>query len=377
MLQNKIYQNYIIEILKSFFVILFSFSVIAWTVKAVNYLDLIVESGYSIFTYLSYSLLGLTGVLTKFIPISFLVTIVFFISKQIEEKEFTILWTAGVKKIHMVNLLLFSSLGILIFYLIFSVLITPYTLNQSRKLLSNKNEISIFPILKENQFIDAYKGVTLIVGKKIENEVQNIFIYDNSNNFKSLQSNNAKNESLNIIAQKGIAEKDQLILLKGQLITTLSDNINNSKIVKFDQMNLNLGSIENNIIKKPKIQETSTMQLISCFTNKFDKNIFCNEKSKKEVIPTLNRRIVLPIYIPIISLISCLLLANTKKNNLMLNKITIFLLSFFTLLFAELFIRYTGVNFLLNYLFIFFPFLLLPVMYLILIQKFKKEIIYK
>ena len=93
-------------------------------------------------------------------------------------------------------------------------------------------------------------------------------------------------------------------------------------------MNLNLGSIENNIIKKPKIQETSTIQLISCFTNKFDKNSFCNEKSKKEVIPTLNRRIILPIYIPIISLISCLLLANTKKNNLMLNKITIFLYLF-------------------------------------------------
>jgi lipopolysaccharide export system permease protein len=376
MLQNKIYQNYIIEILKSFFVILFSFSVIAWTVKAVNYLDLIVESGYSIFTYLNYSLLSLTGVLTKFIPLSFLVTIVFFIGKQIEEKEFTILWSAGVKKIHMVNLLLLSSLVILIFYLIFSTLITPYTLNQSRKLLSDKNEISIFPILKENQFIDAYKGVTLIVGKKMENEVQNVFIFDNSNNFKSLQSNNAKNESLNIIAQQGIAEKDRLVLLNGQLVTTLADN-KKSKIVKFDQMNLNLGSIENNIIKKPKIQETSTIQLINCFTNKFDKNSFCNEKSKKEVIPTLNRRIILPIYIPIISLISCLLLANTKKNNFILNKITIFLLSFFTLLFVELFIRYTGVNYLINYLFIFFPFLLLPLMYLLLIHKFKKEIIYK
>ena len=376
MLQNKIYQNYIIEILKSFFVILFSFSVIAWTVKAVNYLDLIVESGYSIFTYLNYSLLSLTGVLTKFIPLSFLVTIVFFIGKQIEEKEFTILWSAGVKKIHMVNLLLLSSLVILIFYLIFSTLITPYTLNQSRKLLSDKNEISIFPILKENQFIDAYKGVTLIVGKKMENEVQNVFIFDNSNNFKSLQSNNAKNESLNIIAQQGIAEKDRLVLLNGQLVTTFADN-KKSKIVKFDQMNLNLGSIENNIIKKPKIQETSTIQLINCFTNKFDKNSFCNEKSKKEVIPTLNRRIILPIYIPIISLISCLLLANTKKNNFILNKITIFLLSFFTLLFVELFIRYTGVNYLINYLFIFFPFLLLPLMYLLLIHKFKKEIIYK
>ena len=376
MLQNKIYQNYIIEILKSFFVILFSFSVIAWTVKAVNYLDLIVENGYSIFTYLNYSLLSLTGVVTKFIPLSFLVTIVFFIGKQIEEKEFTILWSAGVKKIHMVNLLLLSSLIILIFYLIFSTLITPYTLNQSRKLLSDKTAISIFPILKENQFIDAYKGVTLIVGKKMENEVQNVFIFDNSNNFKSLQSNNAKNESLNIIAQQGIAEKDRLVLLNGQLVTTMADN-KKSKIVKFDQMNLNLGSIENNIIKKPKIQETSTIQLINCFTNKFHKNSFCNEKAKKEVIPTLNRRIILPIYIPIISLISCLLLANTKKNNLILNKITIFLLSFFTLLFSELFIRYTGVNYLVNYLFIFFPFLLLPLMYLLLIHKFKKEIIYK
>ena len=33
MLQNKIYQNFIKEILKTFFVILFGLTVIAWTVK--------------------------------------------------------------------------------------------------------------------------------------------------------------------------------------------------------------------------------------------------------------------------------------------------------------------------------------------------------
>ena len=375
MFHNKIYQNYIVEILKSFFVILFSFSIIAWTVKAVNYLDLIVESGYSIITYLSYSLLSLTGVLTKFIPLSFLVAIVFFITKQIEEKEFTILWSSGVKKIHIVNLLLLSSLLILIFYLVFSMLITPYTLNQSRKLLSNKNEISIFPILKENQFIDAYKGVTLMVNTKIKNEVQNIFIFDTSNNFKNLHSDNSKNESLNIIAQKGIAEKDQMVLLKGQLITSMEDN-SNSKIVKFDQMNLNLGSLENSIIKEPKIQETSTLKLLNCFSNNLKKNSFCKEGSKKELIPNLNRRIILPFYIPVISLISCLLLTNSKKN-LFINKITIFLISFFVLLFAELFIRYTGLNYLVNYIFILFPFMLLPLIYLTLVKKFERELVYK
>jgi len=375
MFHNKIYQNYIVEILKSFFVILFSFSIIAWTVKAVNYLDLIVESGYSIITYLSYSLLSLTGVLTKFIPLSFLVAIVFFITKQIEEKEFTILWSSGVKKIHIVNLLLLSSLLILIFYLVFSMLITPYTLNQSRKLLSNKNEISIFPILKENQFIDAYKGVTLMVNTKIKNEVQNIFIFDTSNSFKNLHSDNSKNESLNIIAQKGVAEKDQMVLLKGQLITSEEDN-SNSKIVKFDQMNLNLGSLENTVIKVPKIQETSTLKLLNCFSSNLEKNSFCKQDSKKEVIPTLNRRIILPFYIPIISLISCLLLTNSKKK-LFMNKITIFLISFFILLFAELFIRYTGLNYLVNYIFILFPFMLLPLIYLTLVKKFESELVYK
>ncbi len=375
MFHNKIYQNYIIEILKSFFVILFSFTIIAWTVKAVNYLDLIVESGYSINTYLIYSLLGLTGVATKFIPLSFLVAIVFFITKQIEEKEFTILWSAGVKKIHIVNLLLLSSLFVMIFYLVFSIMITPYTLNQSRKLLSNKNEISIFPILKENQFIDAYKGVTLMVDKKIKNEVQNIFIFDISNSFKNLKSNNSKNETLNIIAQKGIAEKDQMVLLKGQLITSMEDN-SNSNIVEFDQMNLNLGSLENNVVKNPKIQETSTMKLLNCFSNKSDKNIFCREGSKKEVIPTLNRRIILPFYIPIISLISCLLLTSLRKKD-SINKITIFLISFFILLFTELFIRYTGINQIVNYLFILFPFILLPSIYFILVKKFERELIYK
>ena len=79
MLQNKIYQNYFKEIFKNFFVILFSFSVIAWVVKAVNYLDLIVENGYSTLTYLNYSFLSLTGVITKFIPLSFLVVIIYFI----------------------------------------------------------------------------------------------------------------------------------------------------------------------------------------------------------------------------------------------------------------------------------------------------------
>ena len=82
MLQNKIYQNYIIEIVKIFFTILFGLTIIAWTVRAVNFLDLIVENGYSILTYFQYSTLNILGILTKFIPLSFLLALTIFVVRQ-------------------------------------------------------------------------------------------------------------------------------------------------------------------------------------------------------------------------------------------------------------------------------------------------------
>ena len=97
MLQNKIYQNFIKEIIKTFLIILFGLSAIAWTVRAVNFLDLIVENGYSVMTYFQYSFLNLFGILTKFIPLAFLISLLIFIMKQIRENEFIILWVSGVK----------------------------------------------------------------------------------------------------------------------------------------------------------------------------------------------------------------------------------------------------------------------------------------
>ena len=53
MLQNKIYFNFLLEIFKTFLVILFGLSLIALTVRAVNFLDLIVDSGYPVLNLFS------------------------------------------------------------------------------------------------------------------------------------------------------------------------------------------------------------------------------------------------------------------------------------------------------------------------------------
>ena len=51
MLQNKIYYNFLIEIFKTFLIILLGLSLIALTARAVSFLDLLVDSGYPVNIY--------------------------------------------------------------------------------------------------------------------------------------------------------------------------------------------------------------------------------------------------------------------------------------------------------------------------------------
>ena len=98
MLQNKIYRNFFIEIIKTFFVILFGLSLIALTVRSVSFLDLIVENGYPVNTYFKYSLLNLFGIAPKFIPLSFLISLSIFIIKHIQDSDLSFYGLLGFKK---------------------------------------------------------------------------------------------------------------------------------------------------------------------------------------------------------------------------------------------------------------------------------------
>ena len=370
MLQNKIYHNYIIEIFKLFLTILFSLAVIAWTVRAVNFLDLIVESGYPVLTYFQYSFLNLFGILNKFIPLSFLLALTIFIIRQMQENEFIILWTSGVKKIQVIHLFFLVSVLVSIFHIIFSVFITPTALNKSRKLLGKEEITSFLPTVKIQQFSDSFKGLTFIVDDKFENQLKNIFIHDNLNILKNIKAKKNNKSSSTIIAKTGIVEEKKMILFNGLIIS--SDKINNKNdLIKFEQLDIDLKNLQNTTIKKPKIQETSTIKLIKCFISGNANTDLCSTSSRKEILPNLIRRLFLPFYIPVISLICSLLLL--KNHKIYSNKISIFAYSFLILLFTELIIRYTGINSFLRWIYIFAPFVMLITFYTLLIYKFSRE----
>ncbi len=379
MFKNKIYNYISLEFIKSFVLILFSLSLIAWTVRAVNFLDLIVDSGYSTSTYFTYSILNLTNIMTKFIPLSFLLALLLTIIKLERQNELLVLWTSGIAKSKITNLFFMLSVSVMFFYIIFSTIITPTALNKSRSLIKQSGVDTVTNLLKPNSFSDAFKGLTFYIGEKEDNIIKNIFIKDDGNNLNSLlpESSSAKNKT--VLAEKGVVKKNKIILENGFIQSYEKDNT--VKIVQFNKTLLNFNNLDNRVIKDVKIQETSTYKILSCLKNHFYNQVSeayvknCPKNNIAIVIENFSRRFLMPLYIPVVSiLISFVLIYTKNKKTKIFNRYFFFMLSFILLVLSELLVRYSGISNIGFYIYSLTPIAVLPLFYLILINQFSREL---
>ena len=58
-----------------------------------------------------------------------------------------------------------------------------------------------------------------------------------------------------------------------------------NELIKFEQLSIDLSNLSTTTIKKPKIQETSTIKLLKCLIDKKQEK-YCNEGFKKEIYPS-------------------------------------------------------------------------------------------
>ena len=379
MFKNKIYNYITLELIKSFVLILFSLSLIAWTVRAVNFLDLIVDSGYSTSTYFIYSILNLTNIMTKFIPLSFLLALLLTIIRLERQNELLVLWTSGVAKSKITNLFFLLSLFIFLIYIIFSTIITPTALYKSRTLVKQSGVDTIANLIKPNTFSDTFKGLTFYVEEKENNVIKDIFIKDDSNNLNSLLPKNSSAKNKTVIAERGVISKSKLILENGFIQSFQNDNT--VKIIQFNKTLLNFDNLDNRVIKDVKIQETSTYKILSCLKNYYYNQIpegyikNCPKNNIAIVVETFSRRIIMPSYIPLISILISFILVYTKnKKTKIINRYLFFSLSFMLLVLSELLVRYSGISNIGFYTYLLIPFVLLPIVYLILLNNFRKEL---
>ncbi|RPG97960.1 MAG: LptF/LptG family permease [Candidatus Pelagibacter sp. TMED106] len=377
MLKNKIYKYFTLEIGKSFLTILFAFTAIAWTVRAVNFLDLIVEDGFMVTTYLYYSALNIPTIITRFIPLAFLLAIILSILKFDRQNEFVILWTSGLNKMKIVNLFFLISLFVTVTQIFLAVFIIPDTLNKSRSLLRSSDIKTISSIVKSKDFSDTFKYITFYVDEKKENgEMKNIFIRDEMSSLSTLIAETKGNSNTTIIAKKGNTLNGKLILHDGMIQS--QDKAGNIKNVNFTKTELAIDNLTTRTIITPKIQETSTKVLFNCL---FDKRTFLKEirncpetNYKQQVVENVSRRIGMPFYIPLVSLIASFLLTSRKnKKGIFFSKYIYFIFGFIILILAEILVRFSGFSSFNTLSYFLFPFLMVLLLYFTLMKTFSNE----
>ena len=372
-MKNTIYKYFFFEFIRNFTIILFAFTAVIWTIQAVNFLDLVTDDGHAFRVYLVYSFLIITKMLTKLIPFSFLIAMMLTIFKLEKDNELIILWTAGLNKIHLVNLIFRISLLVMLLQIFMSNIITPETLNKSRKLLKH-SELQFVPsLLKQKIFNDTVEGLTVFVEKKnIDGTYHNLFIRDDSNVLTQVSSS-----SSTIFAKSGIVneESKKLILNNGNIQRLDEDG--SVSLIKFDRTELSLSGLSTKSITEPKIQETSTFDILLCLRDKNLEMHNCQteDKEKKDIKIEINKRFGMPIFIPLIGLFCCFILSSRKEKKLSKkNNLTFYsIISFIILVVSEITVRYSGISFNHTLIYYFLPIALLPLIYILLIRAFKYE----
>jgi len=333
----------------------------------------VTDDGHAFKIYLLYSFLTIPKVLTKLIPFTFLIASILTILKFEKNNELILLWTSGLNKIHITNLIFCTSLLIMLLQLLMGSTINPETLNFSRTLLKN-SELQFVPsLLKEKQFNDAVKGLTIFVEKKIDNKTyKNILIRDDGNVLTQISSG-----SSTIFAKSGYVTEDEknLVLLNGN-IQKLENEKDDIELIKFEKTSIYLAGLSTRTISEPKIQETSSIVVIKCLIDKYKDLDNCGRQAKniRDTKAEINRRFGMPIFIPLIALISCFLLRSKKDGRISgLYKYIYFFIGFTIIVGSEITVRYSGISLNVTLLYYLIPITLSPIVYLLLIRTFKYE----
>tara|TARA_B100000787_G_C16197897_1_gene302300 strand:+ start:595 stop:1728 length:1134 start_codon:yes stop_codon:yes gene_type:complete len=372
-MKKLIFRKLFKDISLFFIVLSLCLTLIIWVIQAVNFLDFISEDGHGFGIYFSYTLLNFPKILSRLFCIVFFISIIYVLIKYEDNNELILFWTLGIDKIEFIKNLTKFSLLFLVLQIFLTVYVTPKTQDLARSYIRSSN-IDFFPsLIKEKKFVDTVSDLTIYVDEKSRNKkiMKNIFLKDqiDGQNFQI------------IVAKEGsLINKNNnnfLILKNGEIFNNNKDDSTNFAFEKFE---FNLSNYTTKTTTYPKIQELKTEVLIKCTQNIYynlnidisTEKIVCDKKNLSNVSQELFKRIYLPLYIPLITLISCLLILKSKEQKIFNNyKLTIFLTGFFVIFFSEISIKYVSASLLNNYFLISLPILFYLVTYLFVLRKLR------
>ncbi len=373
-MKKILFRKLLSDYINFFFLALVSSSVIVWVFQAVNFLDIMIDDGRDYIVYFSYSMLNFPKILSKLLPFVLFFSLFYVTLKYESNNELMIFWNFGVNKIQLVNFILKVSFIITITQIILTTIVVPKSQSLARGYLKNSTVNFFENFIKPKRFNDTIKGVTIYSQKKDANgNLYNLYLKKEIDN---------KNFQITYAKRGQFKEKNNipiLILYEGETITGKKDEITNFSFSKSD---FPLNTFETNTTTYTKTQELTTYKLLRCI----DLMFYSNSKLKKELINKIEncskknignifkeiyKRLIVPLYIPILMLTPLLLITSSKENSNYLKLRTItFLLGVVVIIFSETTIRLISKNLINNASIIFIPIILIIIFYIFYYKKF-------
>tara|TARA_B100000424_G_C22804426_1_gene431270 strand:- start:19 stop:822 length:804 start_codon:yes stop_codon:yes gene_type:complete len=261
----------------------------------------------------------------------------------------------------------------MLFQIFLTAAIVPKSQDLARSFLRTSSINYLENFIKPKIFNDAVKGLTIYSNSK-----------DEFGNLKEIYLKKGSGENFQItFAKEGrfkqIGKKQFLELNFGETISVINNKITNFKFRKTD---FNLSNFDDNTTTYKKTQEVTTIDLVKCYHNlmnfdilKIDKSFEvenCRNDNIDNIIKELYKRIIIPLYIPVLILISLLLIFKSKENvNYPRYRVLIFLIGFCTIILSETTIRLINADFLKNIKFFVIPLILVISLYLNYLIRFK------
>ena len=368
-MKKIIFRKLLLDCLTFFFLALLGISLIIWVFQAVNFLDIMIEDGRNYNVYFNYTLLNFPKIISRILPFALFISFSYTFIKYEANNELIIFWNHGVSKISIINFFFWISILIMLVQILLMSVIVPKSQEMARSKLRSSNVDYFEGLIKPKKFNDTVKGLTIFAEDKNENgELKNIYIKKN-NYEKGFQITFAKKGVFELKGNKKI-----LVLYDGQ---TLNKN-NNNNITNFDfsQSDFGLGDMDSHLVTHKKIQEQSTISLLTCMKSIFEKKnyniINCNKSNPRNIYKTIFKRLINPFYLPVLILISLLFIL-TSKENLKYNKYKylIFLFGLGLIILSESSLGYISNNLNKNILILILPIILTLFIYLIFTHKLR------
>ena len=367
-MKKIIFRKLLLDFLTFFFLTLIGISAIIWVFQAVNFLDIMIEDGRNYNVYFNYTLLNFPKIISRVLPFALFFSFCYTLIKYETSNELIIYWNHGIDKINIINFFFWISIIIMVIQSILLSFVVPKSQELARSKLRSSNVDYFEGLIKPKKFNDTIKGLTIYAeDKDINEEFKNIYI----------KKSNSKSGFQITFAKKGIFElkgnKKILVLYDGQTLTQNGSNITNFDFSKSD---FGLSNMDSHLVTVKKIQEQSTLNLIDClfFILKLKKTevVNCYKDDPRSIYKELFKRLINPLYLPVLILVSLFLILTSKENlKYNKNKYIIYFVGLSIIILSESSLSYLSDNLTKNISISIIPLFLVLIIYFIFIYKLK------